>query len=257
MPFPPPPPPGDTRRAWGLGDALAGGVVGFLAAVLLASVVESALQAHTHGAAHGVLPAGNGRLAVTVADLLGLWAGLAGSAIMASRAKGTGSLAADFGLSIRWRDLPVGIALGLGGQLLLVPLLYLPWEALDPTVRTRLSRPAEQLAGGYHGVELAVVGALVVVGAPVVEELYFRGLLLRSLVNRLGPALGEGAGQAAAVVADALLFALAHYEPLQLLGLAVFGVVLAVAARFSGRIGVSIVAHASFNAVTVVALATR
>lgn len=248
-------PAGEGRR-WGLGDCVAGAAVGFVAAQVLYLVVE---LAWTGGRlSHGRLPpmGKTETLVATAADLVGLWFGLAGSAYLACRSKGSGSMARDFGLVLRPRDVPVGLAVGVGGQLILVPLLYLPWEAVNHHLSKELSKPAQQLAGGYHGVELAIIGVLVSVGAPIVEELYFRGLLLRSLVNRLQPMWGLQWGVIGSVVIDALLFGLAHFEPLQFLGLAAFGVVLAVVARWSGRIGPTIFAHAAFNAVTVIALAT-
>jgi len=44
-----------------------------------------------------------------------------------------------------------------------------------------------------------------------------------------------------------------HFEALQFLGLAGFGVVLGAIAWWTGRLGPSVVAHAAFNATTVVA----
>ena len=84
-------------------------------------------------------------------------------------------------------------------------------------------------------------------GAPVVEELFYRGLLLRSLQRYLadGPA----------VVLSGLVFAASHFELLQLPALAVVGVFLAVLVVRTGRLGPAIWCHIAFNTVTVVALA--
>ena len=103
--------------------------------------------------------------------------------------------------------------------------------------------------------ELAVIGILVTVGSPLVEELYFRGLLLSSLLRRLAPSAGKRGPVVVAVVADGLVFALFHFEPLQFLGLAVFGIVLSAVKVRTGRLGTTMAAHAAFNAVTVIALA--
>src|SRR4051794_39710556 len=46
-----------------------------------------------------------------------LWIGLLGTLWLASTRKGTGSLRADFGLAMRPRDLPIGLAAGFFGQL--------------------------------------------------------------------------------------------------------------------------------------------
>jgi membrane protease YdiL (CAAX protease family) len=84
------------------------------------------------------------------------------------------------------------------------------------------------------------------VGAPVVEELFFRGLVLRSLLP-LAPA-------PVAVVASGVLFGLAHWQGVQFPGLAVFGVVLGVLAYRTGRLTPGIGAHAAFNAVAVLSV---
>ena len=44
-----------------------------------------------------------------------------------------------------------------------------------------------------------------------------------------------------------MLFGLAHAESLQLLGLAVFGIILSFVAYRTGRLGMNMVAHATFN----------
>ena len=54
---------------------------------------------------------------------------------------------------------------------------------------------------------------------------------------------------------SALAFGAEHGQHLQLLGLVAFGVVLGMLAQRSGRLGPGLVAHAAFNAATVVLLA--
>ncbi|HET9732569.1 MAG TPA: type II CAAX endopeptidase family protein [Acidimicrobiales bacterium] len=226
----------DPHRGWGLGDAAVGYVVGFIVSGLAAGL----WAASSGGPATG--------LGATAAGVVGLWVGLAGSALLASRRKGTGSLRADFGLALRWWDAPIGAAVGLAAQVVLVPLLYLPVRLLDPGVQSELGKPARALTNQAHGAGVAVLVLVVVLGAPVVEELFFRGLLLRSLRGRFGPVAG--------VAGSAVLFALAHFELVQLLALAAFGVVLALLALRTGRLGPGIFAHMAFNAVTVAVLVT-
>ncbi len=50
-----------------------------------------------------------------------------------------------------------------------------------------------------------------------------------------------------------VLFGLAHAESLQLLGLAVFGVILSLVSYVTGRLGMNMVAHATFNLLAVAA----
>ena len=90
---------------------------------------------------------------------------------------------------------------------------------------------------------------LTVVGAPIVEELFFRGLVLRSFERRLRPALAIGA--------TAVLFSLAHFQVLQFLALVIFGVIAGVLAHRAQRLGPAIWAHVAFNATTVIALLLR
>jgi membrane protease YdiL (CAAX protease family) len=129
----------------------------------------------------------------------------------------------------------------------LIPLLYLPFEHFDRHLSRQLSQPAQQDTAAAHNVgTAAVLVLLLAVGAPLVEELFFRGLLLRALLGRTPPSV--------AVVASALLFALAHFEAAQFAGLAAFGVVLAVLAWRTGRLTLGIGAHAAFNTVAVLSV---
>jgi uncharacterized protein len=229
-------------------------VVGFVVGVIassLAVVIEVAVtnSSSTSGSTSTV--------GATVAGLVGLWVGLAGAPLLASRLKGLGHLAADFGLRLRlWPDVPLGIGVGLGSQLILLPVLYIPVRVLVPHLDQQLGQPAQHLTGGAHGGGLVVLAAFVILGAPFVEELFFRGLLLRSLEKTKGiSSLGRRAAPTVAVLVSAVAFGLAHLELLQLLGLTAFGVVLGVLAERWRRLGPGIVAHATFNAITVVVLA--
>jgi hypothetical protein len=99
-----------------------------------------------------------------------------------------------------------------------------------------------------------VIAVLTVVVVPVVEELFFRGLVLRSLL-RLFAGAGPVVGVALAVVADGVVFGLAHFELLQLLGLAVFGTVLSLMAYKLRRLGPGIFAHGMFNLMAILSVA--
>jgi membrane protease YdiL (CAAX protease family) len=58
-------------------------------------------------------------------------------------------------------------------------------------------------------------------------------------------------GPALAIIITGVIFGLAHAESLQLLGLALFGIALSYVSFRTGRLGMNMVAHASFNAVAV------
>jgi uncharacterized protein len=90
----------------------------------------------------------------------------------------------------------------------------------------------------------------------VVEELFFRGLLLRSLQRRVGTGWAIGC--------SSVLFGLAHPQPLPagatvivMAGLTAFAVLLSLLAVRTGRLGASIVAHATFNAMSLLLAYTR
>src|ERR1700722_14131201 len=175
-------PPRTTRQA---GVWLGLAAMGFVAGQLLGTVfliVAASLTGHLSDvsklAARAVPPAW-----VVEAGLLGVWIGFLGSVVIASRTNGTGSIVRDMGLRVKWIDVPLGIAVGLVGQYALLPLLYTPLEHVIPNLSSRLSAPAKHLTGGFPGTDLVVIGLLTVLVAPVVEELVFRGLVLRGLVR--------------------------------------------------------------------------
>jgi membrane protease YdiL (CAAX protease family) len=233
--------------------AAAGFLVGQVASALLLVVVAAA-NGHLHDvsqlSARPVPPAW-----VVVTGLVGLWTGFVAAVVFASRTSGTGSVVADMGLRFKPVDVLLGPAVGLVAQVVVLPVLYFPLEQLVPHLSQRLSQPAKHLTGGFPGADLAVIAVLTVVVVPVVEELVFRGLFLRGALRAFAGA-GSVLGPALATVLTGVVFALAHFETLQILGLAVFGVVLAVMAYRVGRLGPCILAHATFNLVAVVALAT-
>jgi membrane protease YdiL (CAAX protease family) len=191
---------------------------------------------------------------VVIGGLVGLWIGFLGAVFLASRQRGTGNVVADMGLRFRRWDPVIGIVAGLAGQYLLVTLLYLPWEHLDPGLSKKLAEPAKHLTGGFPGVDLAVIAALTVVVVPVVEELFFRGLVLQGFLRLFGGA-GRILGPALAVTTTGIIFGLAHAELLELLGLAAFGIVLSVMALKFKRLGPGIFAHATFNLVAILGIA--
>lgn len=241
------------------GDAFAWlfiGAVGFVGGQLVALVVVALLAAvlgQLHRLSHltsMAVPPGW----VVVGELVGLWSGFVAAVVLASRLRGTGNVARDMGLAIRPWDLAIGPVVGVACQLLLVPLLYLPLEPLVPHLQQRLSGPANHLTGGFPGADLAVIGVLTVLVVPVVEELLFRGLVLRACLRLFG-SWGKRLGPALAIVATGVLFGLAHAELLELLGLAIFGMVLAWLAHRTRRLGPSMFAHGAFNLVAVVAVA--
>jgi membrane protease YdiL (CAAX protease family) len=224
---------------WGLGDAALGFLVGVLATAVVAGLWAGA--------------SGTTDLSLTALALgeVALWVGLVGAPVWASRRKGPGDLGEDFGFRVRASDAGMGVPIGIASQLLLVPIVYLPIQWLFG--EHDLSGQAQQIIDKAHGAgPLALLAVVLIVGAPVAEELFFRGLLLRALQRRFA---ASAHADVWAVAGSSLAFGIAHFELLQLPALVLFGAVLGALAVRTGRLGPGIFAHAAFNAVTVILLA--
>ena len=225
---------------WGLGDFLLGLLTGYALASLLAAAWFA-----ISGGDEDVDLAGR------TLTQIGLWTGMVGACVLASRLKGAGRLSDDFGFRARWPDVGLGAVVAVVVQLLLLPGLALLLRPLlgEPEV----SGPVRELVDEARGPAYLGLVASVAIGAPIVEELFFRGLLLRSLQRRFPTGV--------AVAISSVAFGLAHFYPLPLRGvilvmisLSVFGAVLAGLAVRTGRLGPSIVAHATFNLFTILYL---
>ena len=242
--------PASTADGWAwVVAAVLGYLLGEVSSVLLISVVAGA-TGHSHDLSQmlrqPVLP-----LWVEVTGFVGLWPGFLGAAFIARRRWGTGRVVSHTGLLIRRSDVLYGGIVGVAAQLVLLPLLYLPLRPFVHNLVQQLGGPARQLTGG-SGIDAVITGILTVAVVPVIEEVFFRGLLLRGLLRMFAGA-GERLGPALAVLISGLLFGAAHAEGLQFIGLAGIGIVLSLLAYRTGRLGPSIFAHAAFNLVAVIA----
>jgi membrane protease YdiL (CAAX protease family) len=192
-----------------------------------------------------------GNLALLVVSEAGLWTGLFGTCIITSRRYGTGNVRSDFRIRFRWLDLLIGFVGAIVARcfaaLVLVPFIHLVRSAGNAD---RALDSVTKL--GVSGWTVLVV--LSCVGAPLFEELFFRGLLQGQLVERCGPGI--------AIAVTAVVFGAAHIanDPgiaglLLALSVGAAGVVLGVVRHLTGRLGSSIATHALFNVTAVVALA--
>lgn len=240
---PPPTPSGASERSehwppWGIPSAAAGSVAGLVGALVVGSAWFAASGEEAS-------------LGVLLASLVGLWAGYLGTAVILSRTRGTGHPLADVGFRARWSDLPLGVAAGLVTSVVVVRLVYLLLMAAGLVTRgdlDRLAEPAQRVGDLAQGPGWLVLALFIGVGAPVVEEIYYRGLLQPALIRRLGPPGG--------IAVSAVVFGAAHQQVLQFPALAAFGVVLGYLAWRTQRLGPAIAAHIAFNALTLVQLAT-
>ncbi|MEO1056652.1 MAG: CPBP family intramembrane glutamic endopeptidase [Actinomycetota bacterium] len=211
-------------------------VVTFVAAWLAGQVLSSIVIAVTGGDPIDEAPIG-----VLAAALIAAWtAQLAGMWVASNRA-GTGDPRTDYGIEIAPAD-AVGLGIGVLAQLVVIPVIYLPLRAVwsDTFTDERLEENARSLVDRADGAALVVLFLLVVVGAPLVEELFYRGLLQGPLAARFNDAV--------VVVGVAAVFALVHVRPVEFPGLFVFGLILGVCALYTGRLGMAITAHIGFNA---------
>ncbi len=143
----------------------------------------------------------------------------------------------------RWTDIAIGVGAGLTVRALV--------ELVVPAGGS-LSDPA---GGGSLAFWIAAAGAVVV--SPLVEELFFRGLLQRALGDALAGAGRLVAGVAAILVSTAAFtalhtVALPQGVPVSLLvGTASVSLACGILTRATGRLGSAIVAHATFNLIGV------
>lgn len=173
-----------------------------------------------------------------------LWIGLAGAPILVATTRGRG-IVADCRAQIRLSDVPLGLAIGFFCQVVLVPALYFPlFKIIGEQDVSEAARALTDRANSPF--DVAVLALMVVLGAPLVEELFFRGFVQNNLRRWIGfwPAW----------ILASLLFALVHFQVLQFPALLMFGMVAGAVFQYFGRLGPAIFTHMGFNAVTVTAL---
>lgn len=158
-----------------------------------------------------------------------------------SRTRGTGSLAADFGLRLRLGDvwaLFAGMGLQIGVALLMAPLIQLLYPEGPPSQEV-----ADLTAESSTVLEGALIIGTVGLLAPLVEEMMFRGMLLSRASRSLRTVW--------AVVVTSAVFAGVHLlDPnaiAALPGLFIIGVVLAIVAFRRGDLSLAIPLHAGVN----------
>ena len=162
----------------------------------------------------------------------------------ASRRWGSGRLSDDVGVRVRWSDLGWGpviwLSAWIGGIAAAIVVL---------AIRLPIKSNTEGI-DEYTGDRRVLIAFLIVavVVAPVVEELMFRGVVMRGLAS-IAPVWLAVAGQGAC-------FGAAHADPVRGWGnlglvvvLAAVGAVFGGAAYLLRRIGPTMIAHGIYNAV--------
>ena len=215
---------------WGFGDVfvtLVGSIVlGSAAAAVLLSLEKSGLD--SPAAKAWFLDVG----------LVVPWLCLAGWPLYASVHKGNGPVR-DYGLRLTWRSFGTGVACGVGALLTASWTYQIQFKITHHAFDSAVGGVANDVANGSRGA-LVVLALCTAFGAPVVEELAFRGLTYGSLRKMGQPVVWS-------VVWTTVLFALFHFEPVRIPVLLVLGAWLGVARAATGSTAASMVAHATVN----------
>jgi membrane protease YdiL (CAAX protease family) len=180
-----------------------------------------------------------------------LWLPMIGACWYVSRRRGERSFGIDYGL--RWRPLDIG--LGLAGSVAArstESIVLLPIILFHPHFQVPEVSEFQQFTNGAAG--WIVLALVTCVGAPIVEELFFRGLIQTRLVGRYGPVVGIGV--------TSVLFGAAHLigwagsiSLVYALAIAGAGVALGTMRHLTGRLGTSMMTHSFFNAQALIILA--
>lgn len=190
--------------------------------------------------------------AVAVLDLVVLSAPLAAAVLVAVRVGGSRFAVATGLRGFSWIDLAAGIGVGLVARALV--------ETLVPTVGG---------FGGGFGIESPDLVAAIVIAAagavlvtPLVEELFFRGLLQRALGDALAGAGRIAAGVVAVLVSTAAFTAMhlvsgggAGLQAGILTGTIAVGLGCGILTLLTGRLAGAVIAHVVYNAIGVALLA--
>lgn len=150
---------------------------------------------------------------------------------------------ADFGLVPRKRDVTIGLVCGVAALVSSWLLSLALVGLLGPPPPTELTA----LQDGGRTVWLFLFAAFAFLGAPLTEELLLRGALWGALEHHRVP-------RWVVLVLTALVFAFVHQEPWRLPILFSAGLALGAARMITGRLGASVVAHATNNLLPAVAL---
>ena len=177
---------------------------------------------------------------VVALSALALWLPFVAMLRWVARRSGT-DFRTYFGLRFAKIDW-LGIPLGVFCQVVLMNVINWPlnkwWpETFNPE---RIETRARGLVDAAQGAWFIVLFVVVVIGAPLVEELVYRGFIQGGLQTRIGSTW--------ALIFTSVWFTVVHLEPVEFPGLFAIAVVLGLCYRRTQRLGLSIVTHLAFNA---------
>ncbi len=150
----------------------------------------------------------------------------------------------SIGWRFRWSDLgwgPLTWLSAVATQLALAALIIV----FDIPLSSNVDNVSDLDADRAY---LIATAATAVIAAPIVEEVIFRGLVLRGFLSRMAPTLAIGL--------QGVLFGIAHVDPVfgaGNIGLALVlsgvGIAFGTSAYLTRRLGPTVIAHAIFNGV--------
>jgi uncharacterized protein len=166
------------------------------------------------------------------------WLALAGWPIATTWFQGNGPRI-DLGFQISWRDVGWGL---IGGLAALVAggAVAIALQALTGDLSSAAGEVGERLREQGPPAAVIAFAICVAIGAPIAEEIAFRGMAYNSLAKR-------GLSTAWVIAITTVAFSLFHLEPIRIPILLVSGLILGVLRWQTRGLGAPIVAHAVNN----------
>ena len=185
---------------------------------------------------------------VLALSALTLWGPYIGVLMWVSKRQGSGNFAQDFAIRFQAKDL-WGIPLGMASHLLLVILVTLPFQWMFPSLfnKEAVEKRANDLFDAAQGGWIVLLFFVVVICAPLVEEIVYRGFIQHNLAVAYGARIS--------LLLASFWFAAVHLQLAEFPGLFAFALVLGLCFSRTKRLGLSIVTHVSFNATALTVMA--
>ncbi len=166
------------------------------------------------------------------------WIAIAGWPLIVTAWRGNGPRI-DLGLRLTWTDVGWGVVGGIasliGSGLVAVALMGIVGD-----FNSSAGEVAEDIISSGPFLAIIIFALLLAVGAPIVEEIAFRGLAYGAIVRK-------GLHPAWAITITAILFAAFHLEPTRMPILVVSGAIFGILRWFTKGLGAPIIAHAVNN----------